>query len=209
MCPEPGLISAYVDGEVPSPWKERIASHLEQCSDCAARAARYAKLHAALSSGDESLDVDASVARVSARLAGRLDGVSGSLSGLGRSSAPSISPRPNLWARSIRLPMPLVAAAALALVFLAGLAASGLVRGPRTPVQTLAATEIAPSSSKQANMETLIHYLESQNAQVNLTIQLPSGASFDSTGKPVVVRASDASYAPQTTNDGGIEGSGH
>ena len=41
MCPDRGLLSAYVDGEVPSPWKERLAAHLSECPSCAAQAARF------------------------------------------------------------------------------------------------------------------------------------------------------------------------
>jgi len=34
MCPEPQLISIYLDNELPSPWKEKLESHLAECSSC-------------------------------------------------------------------------------------------------------------------------------------------------------------------------------
>jgi len=34
MCPDETLLTAYVDDEVPSPWKERIEAHLDQCARC-------------------------------------------------------------------------------------------------------------------------------------------------------------------------------
>ncbi|MDC7235928.1 MAG: zf-HC2 domain-containing protein [Spirochaetales bacterium] len=34
MCPDSKLLSAYFDGEVASPWKEKIESHLAECSQC-------------------------------------------------------------------------------------------------------------------------------------------------------------------------------
>jgi hypothetical protein len=34
MCPDPQLISIYTDGELPSPWKEKMESHLTECSAC-------------------------------------------------------------------------------------------------------------------------------------------------------------------------------
>jgi len=34
MCPEPQLLSVYTDGELPSPWKEKLEAHLGECSEC-------------------------------------------------------------------------------------------------------------------------------------------------------------------------------
>ncbi len=34
MCPDSKLLSAFYDGEVHSPWKEKIEVHLNECSEC-------------------------------------------------------------------------------------------------------------------------------------------------------------------------------
>jgi len=34
MCPDPQLLSIYMDGELPSPWKEKMEGHLSECSEC-------------------------------------------------------------------------------------------------------------------------------------------------------------------------------
>ncbi len=34
MCPDNTLLSAFHDGEVTSPWKEKIEAHLLECEDC-------------------------------------------------------------------------------------------------------------------------------------------------------------------------------
>jgi anti-sigma factor RsiW len=52
MCPDETLLTAYVDDEVPSPWKERIEMHLEQCGRCRDRVAQYRALKAALQAAD-------------------------------------------------------------------------------------------------------------------------------------------------------------
>ena len=96
------------------------------------------------------------------------------------------------------LPLPVAIAAAAAFLFFAGVTASTFLRPANPAVRTLAASEIQPQGSQTDNMEALVHYLESQNAQVNLTIQLPTGTTFDSSGKPFVVKATDADYAPLT-----------
>ncbi|MGP1454221.1 MAG: anti-sigma factor family protein [Treponema sp.] len=44
-CPNKELFSAYLDGEIPSPWKERLADHLQKCYECQKRYDSYQKLH--------------------------------------------------------------------------------------------------------------------------------------------------------------------
>lgn len=54
-CPDTSLYSAYVDGEVPSPWKEKIEAHLATCEQCRAVERRYRALHNAMQKiGDEA-----------------------------------------------------------------------------------------------------------------------------------------------------------
>ncbi len=52
MCPDESLLTAYIDNEVPSPWKERIEMHLCQCERCANRVAQYRALKVALKAAD-------------------------------------------------------------------------------------------------------------------------------------------------------------
>ena len=47
-CPDTSLYSAYVDGEVPSPWKEKLEAHLATCESCRAVERRYRALHSAM-----------------------------------------------------------------------------------------------------------------------------------------------------------------
>jgi hypothetical protein len=201
MCPDASLLSAYVDGEVPSPWKERIEEHLASCPACSARVAGYRGLAAALAEG--GLDEAAAVARVRARLGAALDRPLVPASPARKAEGPmDFASKPALWRRSVSLPLPAAAAAAIAMVFLAGIAASSLFRPAHSPVQTLAAAEIKPTKTQPENMEALISYLQSQDAQVSLTIQLPSGATFDGSGKPLVVKAEPSEYVPLAGNDG-------
>jgi anti-sigma factor RsiW len=212
-----------VDGEVPSPWKERIAAHVASCPGCAARVERYRRLSGLLS-GAASVDESAVVSRIEARLGGRLDGridaplaagLAAAATGLAAAATgPSLedadasrSDHPRFWGRNIPLPLPVAIAAAAIFLFFAGVAASTFIRPAKPDVQTLAASEIKPADSQAANMEALVHYLESQNAQVNLTIQLPSGTTFDSSGKPFVMKATDANYAPFSQTDTSSAGS--
>ena len=75
MCPDRDLISAFVDGEVPSPWRERIEEHLASCGDCASLASGYAALGERLRA-DPLADEAAALARGRARLDALLDRLS-------------------------------------------------------------------------------------------------------------------------------------
>lgn len=193
MCPDAELISAYADGEVPSPWRERLAEHLESCPGCAERLGAFVELGTRLSSAGGG-EEQALVERVSTRLAARL---------APRFAALQASPRQPLGSslgrlarRSVSLPLPLAAAAALVLVFFTGLGMSALLRPAAAPVASVAAAEIAPSGAQGASMEALLSYLQAQDAQLNLTIHLPQSATYASTGSPLIVTAPALAYSP-------------
>jgi len=44
MCPDPQLLSIYLDGELPSPWKEKMQEHFKQCSKCMEKLENYRRL---------------------------------------------------------------------------------------------------------------------------------------------------------------------
>jgi hypothetical protein len=189
MCPDRDLISAYTDGEVPSPWRERLEEHIASCSDCAALAASYADLSASLRAEAESGEV-AALARGRARL----DAL---LAEMPASPFPRAVPRfAGLRAalgRSVALPLPFAAAVALLVLVLGGATTMLALRHDRgSPMQQIASGEIDPHLAKPASMDELLRYLNSNDGQVQLTINLPPGANFGSAGKPVIMRSNDA-----------------
>jgi len=194
-----------LDGEVPSPWRERLAAHISSCPECAARVEGYGALRGRLA--DSSLDEAACVERIKVRLGEGLD--RDIIPRGGRMGAvPRLPRKAGFWGRNLALPLPIAAAAAAAFVLLGGLAFSSLVRPAKPAVQTLAVTEMAPNAAQSANMEALVKYLESQDTQVNLTIQLPTGTTFDASGQPLVVRAADVDFQPIVSSAPKVEGRG-
>ncbi len=103
-CPDSDLYSAYVDNEVPSPWKEKLESHIASCADCKKRMERYQDIKNFLVADTKTLsptELDASFARLSARR---------------EFSKPR---QATAWVQtSIRIPIPALAALFLAAVFL-------------------------------------------------------------------------------------------
>jgi len=198
MCPDRELLSAYIDGEVPSPWRERIAEHLSSCPACARIAELYAELGRAMRA-DELPGEEASLARVRARLEGDLARAEAPAS-RGGASIPAEVDAP-IWRRSVRLPLPLAAAAAVLVLALGG-AATTLALGPRAQSPSFAlvggqsspeivSTPVISSPSAQpSSMEELLRYLDAHDAQVTITMNIPSGTLFDESGEPVIIRAS-------------------
>jgi anti-sigma factor RsiW len=195
MCPDRDLVSAFVDGEVPSPWRERLEEHLASCAKCAALASSYAAL------GDRlRAELVADEAASLARGRTRLDTLLAGMPGPGAAIPPAIDePRagalagPRAWRGSVSLPLPLAAAAALLVLLLGGATTILAFKSGRgAAIQAIASGEIAPppqAKAQPASMDELLRYLDANDAQVTLTIKLPSGTSFGSAGNPVIMRA--------------------
>lgn len=205
MCPDRDLISAYVDGEVPSPWSERLEEHLADCHDCAAVAEGYRALGSRLRA-DQAFDEAASLSRLRSRVELLLEDMPAAGSRASRGLRLQRS-----WSalrRQVSLPMPIAAAAALLVLLLAGATTLLALKPARTAsiptasIQTVASGEISPvafeANNQPASMDELLRYLEARDGQVTLTINLPSGTTFGSSGKPVIMRTNQGQRDPQS-----------
>lgn len=110
-CPDSDLYSAYVDGEVPSPWKEKLEAHLASCPVCTKKTERYNRLRMQIREDLRvlsDLELEASFSRLSAKL------------GTGRMEMTQNRKQDYLgWARkAVLIPVPLLAAMFLAAFFL-------------------------------------------------------------------------------------------
>ena len=226
MCPDTELLSAWSDGEVPSPWKERIASHLEGCRSCADRVAGFKRLSLRLRSAGK-FDEAALVAKVATRLGiDRLESEpapDAARTAAVRHPAAGSSPRRHA---NLALPIPYAAVAAAALLAVGILSGrmigipGALARGSAaSPLAVATETSALPASLSSGNvmsgnstMDSLVRYLETQNAPVSITIQLPPNGSFTGGGTPMIVKtppAESVSLPPSTQGLGFVmSGSG-
>jgi anti-sigma factor RsiW len=175
MCPDRELLSAWLDGEVPSPWRETIDAHLHGCARCAGLVQGYKELSASLLAAAEGHE-DEAKAKVLARI---------------HASAPR---NRFFWTRRVSLPLPAAAAAAIAL---GALAFALALSGARTAELRMAmqnAVQSAPSVASSVGMEGILEYLARQDAGVNITITLPAGSSEQASGEPFMIREAD--YRP-------------
>ena len=67
-CPDKDLYSAYVDGELESPWREKIEAHLASCEKCSVIVDSYKKMSLKLSENSfPELDIDGSFLKLYAK----------------------------------------------------------------------------------------------------------------------------------------------
>lgn len=178
MCPDRELLSAWVDREISSPWRESLERHLEGCQTCAEYTRGLQALHSAFAVDAESIAHTADSVR--SRV---YDGVI-----LGASV------RTPFWTRRLSLPVPVAAAAALVFSILAlSLAMTG-ARNSELRMAIQSAVAPAPVATSGSAMDSIFEFLASQDGGVNITISLPSGNFAGASGEPFIIREVD--YKP-------------
>jgi anti-sigma factor RsiW len=175
MCPNGELLSAYLDGEIPSPWKEKLAAHVDSCESCRMALDSLSIVGARLAA-DPLPDFAPAQARILAAV-----------------ESGTRAAKAAIWTRRVSLPLPLAAAAA-ALVVVLALAYIFVPQtmGSSPAMANVSSSDILPVSAKTGgDITDLIRYLDSQDAQVTITVQLPNEAKFGGTGEPELMKASD------------------
>lgn len=183
MCPDRDILSAFIDGEIGSPWQEALAAHLASCQDCSALVEHLQSTRQALHL-EEGPDWRGSMERVRrgilAHAAGRLA-------------------RVPLWRRRLAVPVPLAAAAAAlvlctgaALIAVSLRATVGHVRITKAPA---GGTEIQ-ISAPIGDLEALLRSVGGEDPMQEEIITLPKNVRLLPVGEP---RMGKAAEFPSTT----------
>ncbi|MDR3167031.1 MAG: zf-HC2 domain-containing protein [Treponema sp.] len=189
MCPDRQILSVSIDGELPSPWKEKLEAHLRSCAVCREHLEGYRRLSRVFgydragifdpvpgSTGEEAKE------RIWRKIAGP--------EGERRKTAVKFRYR--------TLSIPLPAAAAAAVVFVVLLMAV-IFRQPSftgDPGQEMASSGIGLDVQgivPVSDMNGVLQYLGNQDTADVVTIQLPESKSFMSSGEPTIIKAADYS----------------
>jgi hypothetical protein len=188
MCPERQLLSVYLDGELPSPWKERMEAHLVSCPECAALLGRFKGCMDIFKTSLPDRDGGAKE-RVWQNLSARM------AYGRERGFNPA-KLNQRIWRRTIKLPLPAVAAVAMLIIVFV----IAVVR-PVAPVVQQQAPEMASinvpadygvkSIVSAQNIESIFQYLEQENASNYMIIKLPESRTFTRIGEPDILKAVD------------------
>ena len=180
-------LSVYYDGEMDSPWKEKMEAHIAGCADCAKQLAAYKQISLSFAPEGNQLPDEAQQ-----RVLQKLE-TSGHYSGYAARPAWGPSPAP-MWKRRVSIPIPAAAAAVLVLVALALLwiAKSPGKLEPANMAIT-AETEIIPGILPVSGMENVLQYLDSNDTGEIIILRLPESRKFASYGEPAIIKAADYS----------------
>ena len=212
MCPERQIISLYHDGELPSPWKEKLETHLEKCPECRAALSGYSRLCESLVQSEEYPSED-SVQAAQDRVWRKLVSQELVISGI---SKPENARKPGKersllgkrrlpWNRTITLPLPAAAAAAALIIAVGFFAVLGA--GSRPKLQdSMAIANIGDDYFGAANiglddrglvpmqdMNQVLQYLSTQDYGDYMVIRLPETRKFSQSGEPALINAADYS----------------
>ena len=195
MCPDRQIISLYLDEELPSPWKEKMETHLESCAQCRSVLAGYRNLGKSL--GDLSDEtVQAAQERVWKKITAPELVVTGESAGKPGEKTIYRRPMKRVWSRNITLPLP-VAAAAAAVIIIAFFTLMGIRGGSQpAPQQAIAAADIGfddYTTVPVQDMNDVLKYLSSQDSGDFMVVRLPESTRFSRTGDPALINAADYS----------------
>jgi hypothetical protein len=197
MCPDRQILSVYLDGELPSPWKEKLENHLASCSLCRKTVEDWKWV-----SGEMREEEDpGSRERVWERICRRIEGTEGAGSPLRAGDSSVLG---DLWRRRVSLPFPaaaVMAAAAAVMVLALGSMAFKSSQAPLVPDSAISSLETAGIDMELnnirpiSNVSGVLQYLESTDSNDIMIIRLPESRSFQSAGEPKMLRAAD--YSPR------------
>jgi hypothetical protein len=183
MCPNHQILSVYCDGELPSPWKEKMETHLTVCTECRNRLEKYRSF---LAAGPEEVAHNS-------RVEGAKNRVWQNLASLGESRI-RVRSQEKLWRRSVVIPLPLAAVVAALMVAAFTLALVTRPAPMMVPQEIIAANGIVPDIqgiSPVSDIRGVLQYLSNEDDIVIL--RLPESKNFVSYGEPMYVRAEDYS----------------
>ena len=187
VCPDHQMLSVYFDGELPSPWKEKMESHVAGCSQCARRLKTYERISLS-SAGTDKRAMELSRERVWHKLE--------QSAGLAAyfTAWPQTARGRAVWRRSISVPLPAAAAAVVLLVFAFFLAvrATGTTETPDMAIASEADFE-TPGIIPVSGMNDVLQYLGSRDNGELIILRLPESRSFVNCGEPAIIRAADYS----------------
>ncbi|MCL2212059.1 MAG: zf-HC2 domain-containing protein [Treponema sp.] len=204
MCPDQQLISIYVDGELPSPWKEKMETHLKVCPVCREKLESFKQLHELFKKDttenrtyierivdepeQERTYTEEEMQHAKERVWKNLE------------SKRTFKPHNRIWRRKVSIPLPAAAAAAVILALVAmlwlkgGQVSNNAIAGsqPNDRVDFILAAEdeipgIMPVSS---DLNGVLQYLGADGSDI-IILRLPESRNFSRAGEPSIIRAAD------------------
>jgi hypothetical protein len=179
-----------MDGELPSPWKEKMTSHLAECSACKEKLENFKGFFNNTNEQEEQKLMEEAKDKVWRKL--------------------QLAKRPvqrvrnyNVWQRKLSIPWPAAAAAAVLLIFATAVwvrsgssnNSSGYANLPVVPnVEgtsfAINVEESIPNIITATDLNSVIKSLGGDRTEI-IILQLPENKNFFSSGEPAIIKAAD------------------
>jgi hypothetical protein len=176
MCPDRQILSVYLDGELSSPWKEKLESHLALCPECREQLAVW-----------RGLAVEENNTEICEKAKERV------WANLNRETGMRRYFRQPVWQRYISIPLPAAAAAAILIIVFA----LALIRQPSpAPAQPDMANAMDIDMNGMipvSDMNGVLQYLSSRENGDFIILHLPESRNFSGSGEPTILKAADYS----------------
>jgi len=193
MCPDPQLLSIYVDGELPSPWNEKMDSHLKDCPACREKADNFKQLR-------ELFNKDTSAKKINeAEIQASKEKIWRNIEAKRR-----FTPYSGVWRRKISISIPAAAAAAIIIALITMFISSGgqiLNNGfagkkanpdEKSNIILAAEEEIPGIIPAATDLNGVLQYLGADGSDI-IILRLPENRNFSRAGEPAIIRAADYS----------------
>ncbi|MDR0323508.1 MAG: zf-HC2 domain-containing protein [Treponema sp.] len=206
MCPEHQVISIYADGELPSPWKEKLESHIAECSVCREKLESFKTLRDLFKTDTKQTIAENALAEQELMEAAK-EKVWRKLESRRHFRTRTVNRQTaGMWHRRFAVPLPAAAAAAVVIMLVTAIwvrsgADNGVVNnGGFAAVQPSAYIEAAnsmiapeeemPGFGFASDINSVLQYLSSSDANI-IILQLPENNSFSRISEPEIIRAAD------------------
>ena len=188
MCPDPQLLSIYLDGEMPSPWKEKLEKHFLECSVCREKYENYLRLRElCVDNITKEKIMETARDRVWRNLSGRSTG---------------LARKPRIWQRRLSIPLPAAAAAAVVILLMAGFWLRGAQTGANAMAEVYQPQSVGIASFLFDNndeadvilpdmdLNGILQFLAADSTDT-IMFTLPDSRNYYRTGEPGAIRAAD------------------
>jgi len=193
MCPDPQVLSIYVDGELPSPWKEKLDVHLKECPACREKFENFKKLREMFNKDTSKKEIKESDIQSSKEKIWR-----------NIEAKQRFTPYPRIWRRRISISIPTAAAAAIIIALITmfisgggnilnnGFAGKKANSDDKSNIILAAEEEIPGIIPAATDLNGVLQYLGADSSDI-IILRLPESRNFSRAGEPAIIRAADYS----------------
>ncbi|MDR2842815.1 MAG: zf-HC2 domain-containing protein [Spirochaetaceae bacterium] len=207
-CPQKQMLSVYIDGCLPSPWKEKMELHIKACPECGKSLQIYQAtsdfLHSEMESNEEISRMEHAKSRILAKIISKTNGKHENILRAAADcsdSAESRTKKRTFLSRSVELPVPFAAAAAAVFVL-----TISMLMLRQNPSETFTQQDISPAIipvgyeqqavehfSDAKDINEVLNYLDNDDSSNIVFIKLPERKNFNRWGEPKIIKAADYS----------------